>query len=223
MEKGRNKQTDCLLVNSISTNSQSVNYHAGVATNPERSAQTQARLLGVARTLFARDGYAATPTEAILAGAGVQRGALYHHFADKAALFEAVCMQLVEEALPAVDAATARARDPLEALVRGSIAWVEFVTRDDVRRVLLVDGPTVLGWQRWQALDDRLSVNALRTALREAIASGQIAFGGDPELLTTMVNGALNALALQVGNAVPAPPARQWQRAVRGFWRALAR
>jgi AcrR family transcriptional regulator len=194
-----------------------------MATNPERSAQTRARLVGVARSLFARDGYAAAPTEAILAGAGVQRGALYHHFADKAALFEAVCVQLVEEALPKVDAATARARSALDALVRGSIAWVEYVTRDDVRRILLVDGPTVLGWQRWQALDDRLSVNALRVALREAIVAGEISFDGDPELLTTMVNGALNALALWVGNAAPPPTPRQWQRAVRGFWQALAK
>lgn len=194
-----------------------------MATNPERTAHTRARLLGVARTLFARDGYAATPTEAILEGAGVQRGALYHHFADKAALFEAVCMQLVEEALPPIEAATAKTRSPLDALIRGSIAWIEFVTRDDVRRILLVDGPTVLGWQRWQALDDRLSVNALREALREAIAAGEIGFDGDADLLTTMVNGALNALALQVGNAVPPPPARRWQRAVRAFWRSLAR
>lgn len=194
-----------------------------MATNPERSAQTRARLVGVARTLFAREGYAAAPTEAILAGAGVQRGAMYHHFADKAALFEAVCVQLVEEALPQVEAATARAQGALDALVRGSIAWVMFVTRDDVRRILLVDGPTVLGWQRWQALDDRLSASALRTGLREAIAAGEISFDGDPELLTTMVNGALNALALQVGNAVPAPTPRQWRRAVRGFWQSLAR
>ncbi len=194
-----------------------------MATNPERSAHTRARLLGTARTLFARHGYAATPTEAILEGAGVQRGALYHHFADKAALFEAVCVQLVEEALPPVEAATTRARGALDALIRGSIAWVEFVTRDDVRCILLVDGPTVLGWQRWQALDERLSANALRAGLREAIAAGEIGYDGDAELLSTMVNGALNALALQVGNADPPPPPRQWQRAVRGFWRALAR
>lgn len=194
-----------------------------MATNPERSALTRARLLGVARTLFAQHGYASASTEAILAGAGVQRGALYHHFSDKAALFEAVCVQLVEEALPSVEGATARARGALDALVRGSIAWIDFVTRDDVRRILLVDGPTVLGWQRWQQLDDRLSVNALRGALRDAMASGELTFDGDPELLTTMVNGALNALALQVGNGANATPARQWHRAVRGFWRALAR
>lgn len=194
-----------------------------MATNPERSALTRARLLGVARALFAQHGFAATSTETILAGAGVKRGALYHHFSDKAALFEAVCMELVEEALPQVDAATARARGPLDALIRGSIAWIEFVTRDDVRRILLVDGPTVLGWPRWHELDDRLSVNALRSAVREAIAADEIVFDGEPALLVTMVNGALNALALQVGNTVPAPPSRQWHRAVRGFWAALAR
>ncbi|OSZ75625.1 TetR/AcrR family transcriptional regulator [Hydrogenophaga sp. IBVHS1] len=194
-----------------------------MATNPERSALTRSRLLGVARTLFAQHGFASTSTEAILAGAGVQRGALYHHFADKSALFEAVCIQLVEEALPCVEVATARARGALDALERGSIAWIEFVTRDDVRRILLVDGPTVLGWQRWHQLDDRLSVNALRAALRDAMASGEFTFDGDPELLTTMMNGALNALALQVGNSVRAIPARQWHRAVRGFWRSLAR
>ncbi len=194
-----------------------------MATNPERSALTRARLVAVARLLFARDGYAGTPTEAILEGAGVQRGALYHHFADKAALFEAVCLHLVEEALPPIDAATAKARSALEALIQGSIAWIEFVTRADVRRILLVDGPTVLGWERWQALDDRLSADALRAGVREAIAASEISFDGDPALLATLANGALNALALQVGNAAPAPSARQWQRAVRGFWRALAR
>ena len=65
-------------------------------------------------------------------------------------------MQLVEEALPPVEGATAKARSVLDSLIRGSIAWIEFVTRDDVRRILLVDGPTVLGWQRWQALALRL-------------------------------------------------------------------
>lgn len=194
-----------------------------MATNPQRSAHTQARLLAAAGALFARHGYAATPTDAILAQAGVQRGALYHHYADKAALFEAVCMRLVEQALPAIEQAAARARSPLDALVRGSIAWIEYVTRDDVRRILLVDAPTVLGWRRWQMLDDQLSVNALRSGLRDAVAAGELAFDGDAEMLTTMVNGALNALALQIGNATPAPPARRWQRAVRGFWRALAR
>ena len=78
---------------------------------------------------------------------------MYHHFADKSALFEAVCDLLTAQAVPCIEAASARAQGPLDALVRGSIAWVGFVTRDDVRKILLVDAPTVLGWVRWQAMD----------------------------------------------------------------------
>jgi AcrR family transcriptional regulator len=190
-----------------------------MATNEQRSALTRARLIGEARLLFARDGFAATSTDAILEGAGVRRGALYHHFADKAALFEAVCQQLVEQALPAVEAAAAKSRGPRDALVRGSIAWVAFVTRDDVRRILLVDAPTVLGWQRWQALDDRLSAESLKAGIVEAIEAGEIAFEGGADWLVTLANGALNALALRVGNT--GATTREWQRAVRGFWAAL--
>lgn len=193
-----------------------------MTSNAERSAGTRARLVGVARTLFARDGYTATGTEAILAGAGVQRGALYHHFTDKAALFEAVCVQLSEQALPAVEAAVVKAADPLDALVRGSIAWIAFVTREDVRRILLVDAPTVLGWERWDALDRRLSSLALREGIDAALADGSIVFDGNAELLAVMVNGALNALALRVGAPDADVTARQWQRAVRGLFGSLA-
>jgi AcrR family transcriptional regulator len=191
-----------------------------MATNEQRSAQTRARLIGEARPRFARDGFAATSTDAILEGAGVRRGALYHHFADKAALFEAVCQQLAEEALPVVEAAAKMSRGPRDALVRGSIAWVEFATRDDVRRILLVDAPTVLGWERWQALDDRLSAASLKAGIAEALAAGEIVFEGDADWLATLSNGALNALALRAGHA--GVSSREWQRAVKAFWAALA-
>jgi AcrR family transcriptional regulator len=194
-----------------------------MATNEERSANTRARLIATAGALFAREGYAATPTEAILEGAGVRRGAMYHHFADKAALFEAVCERLAELAVPAIEKATAAARGPLDALVRGSIAWIAFVTHDDARRILLLDAPTVLGWARWQALDDRLAVEALRAGIDEALSAGALHFDGPAELLATLANGALNALALHVGQADPPLPAREWQRAVRAFWQGLSR
>lgn len=203
-------QTDCLS-----------NTIAGMASNPERSAATRARLLAVARRLFAEQGYAAAGTEAILAGAGVKRGALYHHYADKAALFEAVCIALSEEAVPAIDAAAAEADDPWEALVRGSIAWVDYTTRPDVRRILIVDAPTVLGWERWDALDRQLSFRALREGIDAALAAGALRFDGSAELLTTMTNGALNALALRVGAPGAQVPPAQWQAAVRAWFTAL--
>lgn len=194
-----------------------------MATNEERSANTRARLIVAAGALFARDGYAGTSTEAILAGAGVRRGAMYHHFADKAALFEAVCEHLAGLAVPAIEAATAAARGPLDALVRGSIAWIAFVTHADARRILLVDAPTVLGWARWQAHDERLAFAALQAGIDAAIAAGELDFDGSAALLATLANGALNALALRIGHASPPLPAREWQRAVRAFWQGLSR
>lgn len=193
-----------------------------MTSNAERSAATRGRLVQVARARFARAGFAATSTDSILEGAGVRRGALYHHFADKAALFEAVCIAISEEALPAVEAAAAAARTPLDALVRGSIAWIDFVTRADVRHILLVDGPTVLGWERWDALDRRLSFQALSEGIDAALQTNAIVFDGRRELLATLLSGALNALALRVAapGAVISP--QQWRRAVRALFAALA-
>ena len=121
--------------------------------NVERASATRARLIAVARPMFGGLGYAGTATEAVLREAGVARGALYHHFADKAALFEAVCLAVCEDIVPAVDEAAAARRDPLDALVHGSIRWIEKTSEPEARRILMIDAPTVLGWERWQRWD----------------------------------------------------------------------
>ena len=192
-----------------------------MATNAERSALTRTRLIDTARALFAEHGYAATGTEAILDGAGVRRGAMYHHFADKAALFEAVCLQLCEEAVPAIEVATEGLDDPLEALVQGSLAWLRFVTQPGVQRIWLLDAPTVLGWARWEALDRRLGQQSLREGIEAARAQGALRYEGSPELLATMLNGALNALALRLAAPGTKVPRRVWEQAVRSLLAAF--
>ena len=194
-----------------------------MATNPERSTATRARLIGVARVLFAEHGYAATGTEAILAGAGVRRGALYHHFADKAALFEAVCLAVSEEAVPEIDAATAGVDDPVEALVLGAVAWIDFMVRPDVRRILAVDAPTVLGWERWEALDRQLSYVALRAGVQAGIDAGALGVACSAEMLATLLNGALNGLALRVSAPGAQVPREEWTQAVRSLITAFTR
>jgi AcrR family transcriptional regulator len=171
-----------------------------MATNPERSATTQASLIAVAAALFGQQGYAATSTEAILAKAQLRRGALYHHFADKSALFEAVCVQHAEAAMQAIITATADIEEPFEALVTGSIAWIDYMLEPAVRQILIVDAPTVLGWQRWQQLDDRYSTRLLRQGVQAALDAKAIATKGNAEFLTVLINGALNAVALRVGS-----------------------
>ena len=170
-----------------------------MATNSERSASTQASLIAVAAELFGQHGYAATSTDAILAQAQLRRGALYHHFADKAALFEAVCVQHAEAAMQAIIKATADQDEPFEALVTGSVAWIDYMLEAAVRQILIVDAPTVLGRQRWQLLDDRYSTRLLREGVEAAIAAKVIAYPGSAEFLTVLINGALNAVALRVG------------------------
>ena len=119
-----------------------------MSKNELRSSQTKGRLEEAAKFLFARDGYAQTGTEAILAAAGATRGAMYHHYKDKAELFEALCRTLAAEAAEAVDTATAGVSDPVQALEQGAVAWIDYMVRPESRRVLVVDAPGVLGRER---------------------------------------------------------------------------
>lgn len=172
-----------------------------MAKNEIRAAQTRGRLVAAARRLFARDGFAATGTEAILAEAGVARGALYHHYRDKADLFEAVCRQLAAEAGEAVRAATDGVADPVEALEKGCLAWIDFMARPETRRILVVDAPGVLGLERWEALDRDLSFDLLTAGVAVAIEERAIRFEAGAAALAAMLNGAMNQIVLRPGDA----------------------
>lgn len=167
--------------------------------NADRAAQTRARLIETARALFAEQGFAATGTEAILAGAGVTRGALYHHFADKAALFEAICVAMSEGAMAAITAAAMRAESRYAALEAGSLAWIAYMLQPEVRRILVLEAPTVLGWERWNAIDRAHGFQLLRRGIDAALDAGEIAFDGDAESLAVLLNGAMNAVVIHAG------------------------
>ena len=180
-----------------------------MATNAQRRAQTRGCLINAARHLFAEQGYADTSTETILSGAGVTRGAMYHHFHNKAELFEAVCDLLSREAMAAIEKAVAGQRGSLATLKAGSLAWVDFMARDDVRRILVVEAPSVLGQERWRALDERYSFPLLREGIREAMEEGALHFSGSAEGLAVLLNGAMNALVLNDPWAENLPRLRQ--------------
>ena len=122
-------------------------------TQADRSAATRDALVGAARRLFAAQGFAEVPADAIVAEAGVTRGALYHQFADKTALFEAT-LEAIEADIAARlidDVAAAGITDPVEALRRATRTWLEICVEPDIHRIALIDGPSVLGWARWRA------------------------------------------------------------------------
>src|SRR5450755_4435128 len=116
----------------------------------DRSAATRAALVSAARPLFAERGFAGVGTETIVRAAGVTRGALYHQFADKTGLFEAVYEAIEQDLASRLGEllAAAGATDPIEVMTLGADAWLEACGEQEVQQIVLLDGPAVLGWER---------------------------------------------------------------------------
>jgi AcrR family transcriptional regulator len=167
-------------------------------TNAEWSRLTREALLERARHQFARRGYAATTTEALVRSTGATRGALYFHFADKKALFEAVTIDVAATVQAKVEAAARQVRDPVEGLVEGCRAWLISASSDEARQILLIDAPSVLGWKRWREIDAAHSMGSLRAGI-EACFSVKPATSISALALTHLVSGALNEAVLAVG------------------------
>jgi AcrR family transcriptional regulator len=157
--------------------------------------QTRRTLLRESRRLFATQGYGAVGLSEIVRAAGVTKGALYHHFGSKAALFRAVLEEVQQEVAQRVAATAEAQEDPWAQLTAGCQAFLTASTDPDVQRIMLVDGPAVLGWSEWRALDEAASVRHLAEALSALIEAGRIA--PQPVApLTHLLSGAMNEAAL---------------------------
>jgi AcrR family transcriptional regulator len=162
----------------------------------DRSDATRAALIAAATPLFAARGFAGVGTEQIVRAAGVTRGALYHHFCGKQALFAAVAeateARLVERIATSV---MTRAGDPLSALHLGAHAMLDEAARDDaVRRIVLSDAPSVLGWQAWREILQRHGLGLIQATLQAAMDEGQIA-PAPVQPLAHLLSGALSEAA----------------------------
>lgn len=140
----------------------------------EKAASTRAKIIAVARRLFATRGYDGTSTEDVLAESQISRGALYYHFENKEALFAAV-LEAVEVDLTA---ATARARtkatDPLEALSLAFDSFLGMASEPEVRQIVLTDAHSVIGWKKWREIEERHGLGRLKQALTAIAATGRI-------------------------------------------------
>jgi AcrR family transcriptional regulator len=142
-----------------------------------RAEATRAHLLAAALPLFAERGYAGVGTEDVVRAAGLTRGALYHHFADKQALFAAVFEKLEQDlvaSLTAAMAATREGADPIDWLATGMSSFLDACVQPSVLRISLLDAPTVLGWARWREVDERYGLGAIIAALEYAMAAGAL-------------------------------------------------
>jgi AcrR family transcriptional regulator len=145
-------------------------------TQADRSAATRDALVAAARRLFAAHGFAEVPTDAIVAAAGVTRGALYHQFADKTALFEAT-LEAVEADIAgrlADEAAAAGISDPVVALRHAVRTWLDICVEPEIYRIALIDGPSVLGWAHWREVCQRSVFGLVQALLAHGIELGRI-------------------------------------------------
>ncbi|MFB8350788.1 TetR/AcrR family transcriptional regulator [Streptomyces niveus] len=166
--------------------------------------QTRLTLLREGRRLFAEIGYGAVSLAEIVAAAGVTKGALYHHFDGKTALFRAVLEDVQEEVGRRVAGAADARDDSWDQLVTGCQEFITATTAPDIQRIMLVDGPAVLGWTEWRAMDEASSARHLTEALTALVDEGVIA--PQPVApLAHLLSGAMNEAALWL--ATSADPA----------------
>jgi AcrR family transcriptional regulator len=166
-----------------------------MATQSERRQATQAAILKAAKRLFGERGFAATTIDDVAAAARVAKGAVYHHFATKEALFEAVFDQVSQELLVEVDRAARSEKDALAAMAKGTQAYFAACAKDATGQIVLHDGPAVLGWERWREIDNRHFGGRFPVALKRAMDDGLIA--RQPiEPLARLLLGAVTEVAI---------------------------
>lgn len=177
-------------------------------TQEERSAATREALITGARKLWGLRGYAEVGTPEIATEAGVTRGAMYHQFADKAALFRDV-VEVVEQDVMA-RMATLVAADAIRAAVD---AWLEVSGDPEVRQLILLDAPVVLGWAGFRDVAQRYSLGMTEQLITEAIRAGQLARQPVRPLAQVLI-GALDEAAMFIATADDPKRARRETRQV---------
>jgi AcrR family transcriptional regulator len=169
---------------------------------------TVAALIGAARVLFAEKGYAGVGTEEIVQRAGVTRGALYHHFkGGKEDLFHAVLVQVSAETTQRVLAKADAAGDPWETLMVGVEAFLDASAIPEVQQIMLIDGPSVLGWDVWRAADGEFALTAMQQVLQHAMDTGRMV-SQPARPLAHVLLGAIDEAAMVVARSEDPEAAR---------------
>jgi AcrR family transcriptional regulator len=171
-------------------------------TQEQRSASTRAALISAARPLFAASGFAAVSTEAIVRAAGVTRGAMYHQFADKTELFAAVFEAVESELTQRIDAAvsTSGESDPIALMKLGAATWLDAGAEPEIQRIVLIEAPSVLGWERWREISLRHGMGLVQSLVEYAISTGRVP-AQPAEPLSHVLIGALDEASLYVARA----------------------
>jgi len=167
----------------------------------EQGAATRQHIIGAATRLFTAAGYAGTSIEAVLRDCDVSRGALYHHFPGKDALFEAVLEAVEARVAERIRARAVKAKNAGEALRAGCDAWLELARDDTVKQIVFIDAPSVVGWEKWRAIDARNGFGLLKGALDALASEGLI-----PRPLAQIYAHMLLAVLIEVAMLIARAP-----------------
>jgi AcrR family transcriptional regulator len=184
-------------------------------TQAERSAATQQALVAAARRLWGERGYAEVSTPEIAEAAGVTRGAMYHQFPDKTALFVSVLEAVEADVMARLAAAVGAAmpKTPADILHAAADAWLDIAGEPEVRQLVLLDAPNILGWAGFREVSLRYGLGMTEQMLTAALEAGQLKPQPVRPLATVMI-GALDEAAMSIANAEDSTAEKEQVRAV---------
>lgn len=194
-----------------------------MAKQAERREATRAAIIAAATELFGRDGFAATSVDQIAEAARVAKGAVYHHFAAKEAIFADVFDAVCGEVAAKVRAAAREAIDPLAGIIVGTRTYFRLCSRGPVGQIVLRDGPAVLGWQRWREVDSRHFGAGFPLALEAAIATGLIEAQPVAPMANLLLGAVTEAAAATAASDTPAKTAQAYADALERLLAGLRR
>jgi AcrR family transcriptional regulator len=192
-----------------------------MAKQAERRAATTEAILASARRLFGSQGFAATTMDEIADGARVAKGAVYHHFKTKEAVFEAVFDLVSRDLVAEIDRAARAEKDVLAAMVAGTQHYFAACAKGPTGQIILRDGPAVLGWERWREIDAQHFGGKLPRAVAAAMEAGLIARQPVEPLARLLLGAVTEAAVACAGRADIARAGAEYARAFRSLVEAL--
>jgi AcrR family transcriptional regulator len=171
-----------------------------MATQSDRRAATRAAIVKAARRLFGSGGFHPTTMDDIATAAHVAKGAIYHHFKTKEAVFEAVFDLTSRELVTEIDQVSRAESDILRAMAAGTRHYLAACSKGSTGQIILRDGPAVLGWERWRAIDAQHFGGKIPRALAAAMERGLIA-RQPVEPLARLLLGAMTEAAVACASA----------------------
>src|ERR1700712_3177411 len=192
-----------------------------MAKQAERRAATTEAILKAGRRLFGDRGFAATTIDDIAEAAQVAKGAVYHHFATKEAVFAAVFDLVSRDLVADIDRAVRTEKDVLAAIVAGTQHYFAACAKGPTCQIILRDGPAVLGWERWREIDAKHFGGKLPRAIAAAMEAGLIARQAGEPLARLLLGAVTEAAVACAGRADIARAGAEYARAFRSLVEAL--